>query len=41
MKMKTVQIITAILCATLLIGCTGVAEPKAEEERTDVMERDT
>ena len=40
MKMKTVQIITAILCATLLIGCTGIAEPKAEEERTDVMERD-
>ena len=40
MKMKTVQIITAILCATLLIGCTGIAEPKAEAERTDVMERD-
>ena len=40
MKMKTVQIITAILCATLLLGCAGAAEPKAEEGRTDVMERD-
>ena len=40
MKMKTVQIITAILCATLLIGCTGAAEPKAEEGRTEAMEKD-
>ena len=40
MKMKTVQIITAILCATLLIGCTGAAKPKAEEGRTEAMEKD-
>ena len=40
MKMKSVQMIAAILCATLLIGCTGVAEPNVEEGRTDVMERD-
>ncbi len=38
MNMKMIHTIATILCASLLVGCTGAAETKTEEGMKDVME---